>query len=288
MTWAAADQQILRGSAATLTIEWVGADGEPATPSSTPEVTVTRSDGTSVTTGAASGSESSWTYPVTAEHTADLDLLTVNWTAGSVTQSTSVAIVGGYYFTAAQARAQDSALKDTAGYDTARLIKARAQVESEIEWCADVAFVPRFTVVQIEGNGTSELVGPAMPRRVRWATINYGTNTRALTESEIAGLRLERSGEISLLAGSWPEHATVTLGIEHGHDRPHPKIVAAAIVLLRVRMNTGKSNFPDRAERYQLSEGGMMFLSMPGAYKIGIPEVDAAIATYGVRIPAVA
>lgn len=288
MTWAAADQQILRGSAATLTISWAGADGEPTTPPTTPQVTVTRADGTPVTTGTASGSESSWTFPLTAAHTADLDLLTVDWTVGSTTQSTSAAIVGGYYFTAAQARAQDSALKDTAGYETSRLLEARAQVEAEIEWCADVAFVPRFTVVQIEGNGTSELVGPAMPRRVRWGTINYGTNTRALTAPEIAALRLERSGEISLLAGSWPEHSIVTLGVEHGHDRPHPKIVAAAIILLRVRMNTGKSNFPDRAERYQLSEGGMMFLSMPGAYKIGIPEVDAAIATYGVRIPAVA
>jgi hypothetical protein len=283
-----ADQQVLRGKAATLTVTWFGGDGEPVAAPSPVTVTVARSDGTTVTTGAAGSSGNTSTFGLTAAETVQLDLFTATWTATGASQTTTVEIVGGYFFTATEARAGDSAMSDTAKYPDARLLARRAQVEAEIEMAADVAFVPRFSVVQIEGNGTNEIVGPAMPRALRWAMINYGAATRDLTVSEIAGLRMERSGEISLLAGSWPEHALVTIGVEHGHDRPPHKIRDAAITLLRVRMNTGTSNFPDRAERYQAVEGGTMYLSMPGAYKIGIPEVDAAIATYGVRVPAVA
>lgn len=283
-----ADQQVLRGKAATLTVTWVGGDGEPVSAPSPVTVSVVGSDGLTVTTGAAASVGNTSTFGLTAAETAQLDLLTATWIATGASQTTNVEIVGGYYFTATEARAGDSALSDTGKYPDSRLLARRAQVEAEIEMAADVAFVPRFSVVTIEGNGTNEIVGPAMPRVVRWATINYGAATRDLTVSEIAGLQMERSGEISLPAGSWPEHALVTIGLEHGHDRPPHKIRDAAITLLRVRMNTGTSNFPDRAERYQAVEGGTMYLSMPGAYKIGIPEVDAAIATYGVRVPAVA
>ncbi len=283
-----ADQQVLAGKPATLTVTWFGGDGEPVSAPTPVTVTVVGSDGLTVATGPGASVGNTSTFALTASQTAQLDLLAVTWTAASASQRTSCEIVGGYYFTASDARSGDTALSDTAKYPDAKLLARRAQVEAEIEMAADVAFVPRFTVVTIEGNGTNEIVGPAMPRVLRWATINYGAATRDLTVSEIAGLRMERSGEISLLAGSWPEHALVTIGLEHGHDRPPHKIRDAAITLLRVRMNTGASNFPDRAERYQAVEGGTMYLSMPGAYKIGIPEVDAAIATYGVRVPAVA
>lgn len=286
--WVAADQQILNGQAATLALTWSGSDGEPASAPSTPQVTVLRADGTTVTSGAASGAGSSWTFTVTAAHTADLDVWTVAWVAGTATQTTAVEIVGGYYFTVAEARAQDTALADTVTYTAARILAGRAQVESEIEHAAAVAFVPRFSTIILEGNGTATLLGPARPRRVRWATITDGATVTALSAGDLAGITLSPSGALTFAAGTWPAGAKVTLGIEHGHDRPHPKIVAATITLLRVRLNTGASNFPDRAERYQLSEGGMMFLSMPGAFKIGVPEVDAAIATYGVRVPAVA
>lgn len=286
--WVAADQQILNGQAATLALTWSGSDGEPASAPSTPQVTVLRADGTTVVSGAASGSGSSWTFAVTAAQTADLDVWRVEWAAGTAVQVTAVEIVGGYYFTVAEARSQDTALADTVTYTAARILAGRAQVESEIEHAAAVAFVPRFSTVTLEGNGTATLVGPARPREVRWGTITDGTTVTALSAEDLAGVTLSPSGALTWSAGSWPAGAQITLGIEHGHDRPHPKMVAAAITLLRVRLNTGSSNFPDRAERYQLSEGGMMYLSMPGAFKIGVPEVDAAIATYGVRVPAVA
>ena len=280
------DLQILRGVAATLSRQPTSADGEPAAPAGTVTIGVTKADGTVVVDAgtATTGSGSSpRTYSLAAVNT--LELLTVTWTdtGDSSTHIQLVEVVGGFWFTVADARAADRNLTDTTVYATERILTVRAEVEAELENETGQAWVPRYRRETIPGPGNRLLVlSEVQPRTVRTvrAYSSDGVTYETFTTDDRAALIVHPHGVLERPAGAtWMRGYTYVVEYEHGHDRPPADLRTEAVRLLRHRMNSYQTGVPDRAESFVNDAGGRFVISTPGLRGAitGIPSVDVAI-----------
>lgn len=278
-----ADQRILAGRDATLRWTNTDADGIEAVAAGTVTVAVARADGTSLTTGTATldgTTTGTYTFALTAAQTATLDRLTVTWTDGgdSSTATTTVEIVGGYLVSIAEARAYDNSLSVDRISDT-DLVTARYEAEIEVEWICARAFVPRYGRFTLDGADEPDLVIPATEVRTITACTVDGS---AYGSSQLAALVPVDSGtgETSIIQQPWGSvwntgQANVTVAVAHGWTNPPPDLKRAFKRRLRDIVNGGGSGIPERATRFQVTEGGTFELNTPNQYSTGIPDVDA-------------
>lgn len=277
-----ADSRILAGTAATLSWQPVDSDGEAAAPDGAVTVGVTRADGTvlvapgTATLGAGTAPR---TLALTPAQTATLDILTATWTdAGGGTATTVHEVVGGYYFTIAEARILQSDLADPGKYPTATLVAARAQVEDEFESITNLAFVPRYGRRRVPGSGRCELVlRDRLVRTVR-AVWGYSTATTytAFDAGQLAAIVPADSGVIAY-SGAFARGTDYVVAYEYGWDRPPGDIKRVALVRLREVVNESKSPIPSRASQFTSQEGTLVFATIPGLEKTGNPQVDAVL-----------
>lgn len=292
-----ADQQILRGIAATLSWQNVDQNGVAAAPAGSVTVGVTRADGTTLvaagtaTTGTGSDPR---TYALTAANNTLLDMLTVTWTdAGdSSTHTTYVEVVGGYYFSTAEARASDPALTNADKYSDALIVATRREVEEEFEAICGVAFVPRYEREILDGPGTRSLLLSRQALRAVRAVWVYSdaTTYTAWTADELASLDTVEFGMLTSRTGLTfaTGNRNLAVAYEHGLARPPAEIKRAAMQRLRSRMNSATTGIPDRATTFSVAEGGTYSLATPSADKTGMPEVDAALSRWSRKAPGVA
>lgn len=257
--------------------------------------------GASVASGtASSGGVGTGTYSFTLAAQSALKALTVTWSAtiaGSATTVTTYAeVVGGFFFSLKQGRDSDASLADTSVYPTADLTAARLEVEVECENICDLAFVPRYARVVLDGSGTDELLlqhpdrtyrSVAEVRTIRSVTMASsvdGTFT-AFTAAELADLAVNADGTITRTGGqAFTEgRRNVIVEYEYGLDSPPSDLVREAKIRLRTVLNSNKSGVPDRASSFTMVDGGTFRLDMPGPHKTGIPTVDAAYGRYSRR-----
>jgi hypothetical protein len=139
--------RILQNRPATISATFEDETGTVVDPG-TVTVTVTRADGTILTSGQAAGTGAgSRTFALTAGNTTLLDNLTAAWVSpGAGTVTTEVEIVGGFLFTIAQARA---ALSDPT-YDAQKIRDARTRAEQDIERALNYALVPRYETATLD------------------------------------------------------------------------------------------------------------------------------------------
>lgn len=286
LTVAVAERRILRGVSPTLAYQFLDADGNPAAPAGVVTIGITTADGTDLVTAgtATTGTDTApRTYALAAVNT--LEQLTVTWTdAGDTsTQVQLVDVVGGFFFSAAQARTAETAIADGNEYTTEQIGDARREVEDECEWICAVAFVPRFCRVALDGSGRSLLRTRNLELRTLRAVTVDGD---AYSGPELEAVLLDRpAGTLRLPSGHWPAGVgNVTVEYEHGLDRPPVDLVKASIIRLRHRLNMNRSAIPDRAERFVFGDATFV-LSMPGQFKTGIPDVDAVYGRYSRREP---
>lgn len=286
----------LRGSAATLPVDLLNQDGEPADASGTLTVQVTKADGTEVLAAGSSTSNptgsGSYTAALTAAQTATLEMLTAVWTdAGdSSTWTTLHEIVGGYYFTLAEAREHDRSLQ--AQNDDTLIQRARRITEDEFERICGVAFVPRYRRVRLDGYGRSSLLLPdPMVRTVRSVRVySSATSYTAFTADELAALSANNAGVITrgdggvFAAGS----KNIVVEYEHGHDRPPAEVQRASIARARQWIAFGNSGIPDRTQTYVATEVGTFGLAQAGRAKTGTDWIDAALARWSIMSPGIA
>lgn len=290
-------RRVQRTSAAIL--EHVFEVGEePTDAAGDVTVTVTDAAGTEVAAGdATSAGSGRYTFPLPGQ--AELTELSVAWTANvggaDVAQIDKVEIVGGFFFTLKQARESDQQLASTTKYPTAALEQARLEVEVECEAICDRAFVPRYARVTVDGTGETELVLPhpgldrtmVHVRRIRSVAMAPRADQpfTDFTAAELAALEVAGDGTLRRLDGrSFTRgYGNVVVELEYGLDAPPPDLVRAALVALRARLHIPHSEIPDRASSFTSAEGGTYRLDMPGAYKIGIPMVDAVYGRYSRR-----
>jgi hypothetical protein len=267
-------QRIVRGRSATLTHTFYS-DGLPSDPSpDTTTVTVTRSDGTALyadeaTTNTGAGTCS---FTLTPTDTSLLDTLTVTWSATFDSHLQTfvdlVEIAGGVLFTIAQARAIKP-LDNAASYPTPDLLDMRTTVEDSIEdYCG--ALVPRYAYETVQARyGRPLRLGHPSVRAVRSITLN-GTD---LSPTEVANITTDGT---FLHGCSWLT-GPVTVGYEHGRDRPPERLRRAALLLAKVWLIAGPVD--DRTNTFTSTEGGTYSLVTAGrgGSIFGVPEVDAAV-----------
>lgn len=286
-----ADSRLLVGAAATLSWQPVDSDGEPAAPDGTVTVAVTRADGSSlIAAGTATiGSGSALRQvAVTAAQTAQLDVLVATWTdAGGGTAQTLHEIVGGFYFSLAEARQVQATLADISKYPASLLRDVRAAVEDEFEEIAGCAFVPRYRRVRVRGTDTSTLVLPDPLVRTVRSVRAYSTATAytAWTADELAAITTDDSGVIDVgTGGVFPCAGTgLVVEYEHGHDRPPADLRRHALTRLREIVNDPIAAISSKAERFTSPEGTVVFSLLPGGpggRRTGNPDIDAALTRY--------
>lgn len=291
-----ADQQILRGVAADLSWQNVGADGEASAPAGAVTVTVTRADGTVVATAQATAGTGSGprTYTLTAANNTALDFLTAVWTdAGDgSTHTTYIEVVGAFYFTVAEARLSDAVLADTSKYPTATIAAARREVEEEFERICDLAFVPRYRRQTFSGIGSTSLLLDRPHARTIRSVWNYSDHDSytAFTADELASLVLDEWGLItSRTSVAFPSgNRNLVVAYEHGMSRPPAEVKRAALQRLRYCLNKARGGIPDRATSFSVTEGGTYQLDTAGPDKTGMPDVDAVLARYSLKVPGLA
>lgn len=284
--------RVLSGKPAVISVTLLDHNGEPKDANGTVSCAITNTAGDTVTHGAVTPGSADGVYTVslTALATAALDVLTCEWTAeDDFTQTSTVEIVGGFYFSSFDVRAIEESTQQPIKYPLDDILRVRNEVEDECYRITGQSFAPRFRRVVLDGDGRSSFLLPdANLRALRSVTVD-GT---AWEIDQLAELRLNDWGHVS-----WPYSAfasgsaNIIVTYEHGWDSPPEDIKRAAITRLRERLNRGKSGIPDRATT-QVFDGGTFSLATPGrnGYKTGNPDVDAVYLDpqYCLRAPAVA
>jgi hypothetical protein len=275
-------------------------DEEPTDASGTVTVAVTNPAGTSVSAGnATSAGAGTGEYTYVLPGQAALTYLTVVWSATidgtALTETTYVDVSGAHFFTLAAGRASDQSLSDTNRYPTADLVAARLEVETECETICDRTFVPRYERVVLDGTGTSELLlahsdpvrSVAHVRSIRAVSMAPALDETfvAFTAGQLAALAVADDGTVRRTDGTvfTEGRRNLIVEFEYGLAAPPADLVKACLTRFRSRLNLNKSGIPDRASSFSVAEGGTYRLDMPGAFKTGLPEVDAVYARYSRR-----
>src|SRR5919109_562901 len=286
--------RILRNAASRITISIYDRDGNLVDPDGqTVNVRVLNGAGAEHIAAGAATRVSAGVYAkdLTSAQTDKLDTYEAEWTGAIATQSVTLRsrfeVVGGFFFTVAEARTHDNAaLASTTTYPLATVVEGRELVENELEVACGVAFVRRGARARLKANGSHELLLPhRYPRELYSCSID-GT---ALTASEISALVLRDEGAI-WRESEWTRSDTnpynVILHYTHGHDEPPGRMRRAALVLLRHRLVA--SSIDDRAISFT-DELGTRSLPVAGraGQPFGIPDVDSAVQDFNERLPAI-
>lgn len=275
--------RVLRTAKATLSRVFY-LDELPTPATGTVGVAITRLDGTAVESGNASGPDGNNAYTWTFGGRDVLDELVVSWTAtvggdAIVLDQDVIEVVGGFYFSLGEGRAQDPALSNIAKFPTLDLIARRIEAEDRAEEICEQAWVPRFRRATVNGLGATALMMPdPLIRTVRSVQVSGTT----FSPSQTAGVGFSDSGMLYLSQGWVPGVPAglknITVEYEHGRDRPSSAIRRAALTHFKALCLEGRSALPDRAERAVTvdAQGGSIVYGSPTKDKTGIPAVDAA------------
>lgn len=287
-------QRLLVGKPGTLTATLLDTNGNPVAPTGSVTVGVVSASGATIVTPGTSatvvGGESTGvvTVAVTATQAGKLDLWTSTWTdAAGATQSADHEVCGGFLFSVADARASDSSLKEWSKFPDALVMACRQAVEEECERICDVAFVPRYRIVTLDGTAKPEILlpDPAI-RKIRSVTIIVNTgSTITFTDAQLAYIVIDDDFQIQRNDGGiWDEgRRNVTIEYECGQNAPPAELASAALLRLRTQLTRNKSAVPDRATSFT-TDGGMTFrLDTAGPWSTGIPDVDAVYGRYSMR-----
>jgi hypothetical protein len=291
--------RVLRNQAGTLAHTFE-VDEEPTDSSVTVTYAATDAAGSSVASGnatTAGAGTGKYTYTLAAQAALKRGQTACTGTIGgaATTEVDYFEVVGGFFFTLAQGRGSDDSLANADRYTTDDLKQARLEVEAECETICDRTFVPRYERVVLDGTGTPGVLlkhsdpvrSVAHVRTIRSVSMAPSVDETfvAFTADELAALTVTDDGTLVRTDGAIFTLARANLIVEYelGLDRPPVDLVKASLTRLRSRLNLNKSGIPDRASSFTVVEGGTYRLDLPGAFKTGLPEVDAVYARYSRR-----
>jgi hypothetical protein len=278
------------GAPVTVPFAPVDWQGEPSTVDpGTVTVGVVRADASElVAPGAATTVDGvNRSFTLTASHTAQLDRLSVTFTAGAVTHRRTVDIVEARYCSAADVRGVER-IPDVNANPNADLFRARDEVEDMFErGIGDrLSFVPRFGIASVDnyahpyGRQTLNLPHYYL-RLVRWVKYVADGTLFEFDPLEVGAVAADESGMATLVSGVWPV-GRLLVGYEHGMDAPPADVKRAAVAAIRRQMNLSRSAVDPRAMSITGPGGEVQRFPTPGLgpWITGVPEVDEVIAWY--------
>lgn len=281
-----ASSRHLVGVDASLVFSGADQDGEPFDVG-TVTVAVYDSAGSAVAASAVVESGASnevRTVVVSAVNNLSVDQFVAVWSGASgVLATTRHDVVGGYYCTVAEMRA-DTVLGSVAKHPAAALISDRTEVEAMLNDACRRSFVPRFATEILSGSGHAMLqLANSDLREVVWA--DYWTGAVwAPMPAVLAYVPADPFGRVVLRAGSyWPCGTNnIRIGYRYGWDVPPADFKRAVVKAIEARRTGDGSGIPSRAISVQGTELGNVVLATPGLGKwiTAIPEVDEVINRY--------
>lgn len=282
--------RILRGSAATISIQFSvdEVDTDPTPDAATIEIV--RSDGTElVAAGTPAFDEGTgrFSYTLDPADTLLLDRLTARWTAilsgYEQTTDTTVEIVGGFLCSLQQIA--DHLDRGGTSTDYALRLKqtARTVAETAIEQACGQAFTIRYESRLFDGsNGTDLLLPFPFARTIRSVSIDDA----AFTPDELALVIPYPTEGVLYRAAQWGTgRRNIQVGWEHGQT-PTPPDISRATALLAAHM-LADGPWDDRG--YGVTEDGAAFRLLTAGVSgamFSIPEVEATVQRY--RHPTIA
>ena len=226
--------------------------------------------------------------------------LTVTWTGtwASVSQTIAtgagqndgtpaeVQVTGGHLFTLAQLRQlNNDQLSDTVAWPDEQLIDARSRCTVMFEDYCDVAFVPRYGRVVLDGTwGTSVWLPNTKVNRLKAITMDSVAQdiTKATVYPEG---KVFLAGWYGIWSGVTPQNVTVSY--EHGYTSTPEDVAQAAMQYVAYEQAANKQ----LADRFitLTNEFGIVRQAIPGSNApTGIPFVDATLNRYRTPIPTLA
>jgi len=283
-------QRILAGTDATVRMQLLDGNGEPAVPASAPDVTVVDAAGDEVTgspfsTSIVETDVVEFTLP--AAVTSTLGTYTASAsaaTAGGATIVGSIAVetVGGFLFGVQQLRDRDpNMFEDAALYTDEFLRTARTAIEERLERAARRAFVPRARRITSVVDRRGGLSLPDIDVRAITAVVVDGAAVD-VADVELTG---GAYGTLRPADSRWIEGDPITVAYEFGLDTPPHPVVDAAITFAREAIV--KSALPARATSIATEEGTFRITVAGRDGWTGIPEVDVVLRDFGRSEPAV-
>lgn len=274
-------ERVQQNTPFTVSQQWYE-DGVAADPGSV-AVAVLRADGTSVVSGSATGTgTAARTFNLTAVHTALLDTLKITWTSTPKgTLVSYVEVVGGFLFSVAEFRSLGTAYTNVTNYPTSVVTDMRTRVEQALEDACNVAFVPRYTRETAAANGTTLILKWPKVRTIRAASSVTGGITTTLSAGELALLSWDDRG---LYGYSWPVgYGNLTVGYEHGWDRPPEMMRQAALLLAKRWITPGAAD--DRAITLSNDQGTYsLFQAGVRGHQFDVPYVQTAVDQYSMVV----
>lgn len=269
--------------------EFADADGEDVAVATNVVATATSAAGNTIVLPAVSaGSGGLWNLAFPG--VATLDQVVVTWSAEidghAVSDTDIVEITGGHYFGLREAR-RDIPDLTAIKFSTAFVRERRVEIEEEFEGICGRSFLPRYRRVTLDGTDDNRLYLPdADVSRIRSVSLLVDGTPVAFTDPQLAELVL-RPDDRSIARPSgalWPLGAgNVVIGYDYGMTRPPSDLKRVALVRLRSRVMMLRSGIPDRALSWSNQAGETYRLSIPAAYRTGVPEVDGVLDRYSLR-----
>jgi hypothetical protein len=263
------------------------------TPTGTPSVAVTRSDGTAVTVGSVTGSATDWTYTIPATSNTLVDTYTETWTAtsGGLLQEfvDYIEVTGGYLFDLSEFRALGTAYANTTNYPDATVRDIRTLVEQWIEDVACRAFVPRFwpdaralDAGAVSVNGTGNYLLPLMWPHVR-AIRKVAFDGTDVSVDQLATVLPYQNIGLYYPAYWTAGFGNVTVHYEHGDSMPPTPIKRAALALAKHLITPGSAddraiNVTNDSGTYALFQAGVRGHDFP------LPYVQSVVDTYSLAV----
>jgi len=276
------DLRVVRGADSfTLAHQFTDADGEPAAPSATATVVVTRSDGTAVTSAAVGGTGTAVrTSVIAAAELTVVDRFSAAWTvSGSVVAVDTIDVVGGVIGSLTAIKAAEASL---AAETDPVLLRARRAAEDRFISTQGRSPVQRLYVQRFDGTGRTHLNYAHFPDLggVRWARIySDATTYTTLTAAELSAVHTpDTMAKFDRLDGNvWAYgRQNIEIGYVMGlADLPTGLREAffGAIRAEVVRTNTG---IPDKAVGFGSIDGFNFQIATPGQRGAiyGIADID--------------
>lgn len=273
--------RVIRGTSATISITF-RVDGTPTDPSpDSATVRVVREDGTELvaSTAATEAGTGKFTYALTPTHTAQLDVLTAEWTATLSAQvqtvRTKIEIVGEMLCSIAEIT---DALPSGVTASTDEVKAEHVRAESWLEDTCGVAFRPRYARERLDGSGGVDLL-VSNPRPITLVAVTI--DDTALTTEERDAVEVYESGTLYRASGWASGRRNVEIKYEHGYPIVPAPVNRAAIKLARFFLTPDPSNRDERATRIETDEASYSLVT-PGVRGaiLSIPEVNAVIEQY--------
>ena len=281
---------VLVGTETTVTSPtFVAADGEtPTDCDDDPTCTVTRADGTELDAAVvtAIAGDGLYSAAITSDHTDQLDRLTLVWTgevAGFVQRYVqALEVAGGWYVTIPEAKAEPDL--GTVSVDTIR--RERDRFETLAESYCSVAFVPRFEIETLQGDGSCQLL-LKHPRPLTILSVTVDGEAQDVADFEldpILGLRYTTGATFARSSTG----RNVTVCYTHGYPYPPADIKEACLAFIRSKVSMKVTGIPNAAMDGSDSTRQWTY-SVPGAEKpTGIESVDEVLNRYNQTLPGVA